>query len=266
MLSASEIASYHEEGLVIPRDFQLSPKEIDGLRSAVNHVIAANPDTPTDFLLNVHLDRLPPLRLTGHDAFSTLVTDDRILDMVEQLIGPDIINWATHLLCKQETTGREVPWHQDAQYWPIRPLRTCTVWVAIDRSSRANGALRYIPGSHKVGIYAHRTDNSPDLTLHQIIDDPMFEEEKARYVELEPGQISLHDVHLLHGSEANQSRDRRAGFVIRYMPSTAVLRRDLDMSEVSKLDWTEMPLLLVRGQNRQADNDLEIGHRSGSVG
>jgi ectoine hydroxylase-related dioxygenase (phytanoyl-CoA dioxygenase family) len=93
----------------------------------------------------------------------------------------------------------------------------------------------------------------------------MFEEEKARYVELEPGQISLHDVHLLHGSEANQSSDRRAGFVIRYMPSTAVLRRDLDMSEVSKLDWTEMPLLLVRGQNRQADNDLEIGHRSGSV-
>jgi ectoine hydroxylase-related dioxygenase (phytanoyl-CoA dioxygenase family) len=185
--------------------------------------------------------------------------------MVEQLIGPDIINWATHLLCKQETTGREVPWHQDGQYWPIRPLRTCTVWVAIDRSSRANGALRYIPGSHKAGIYAHRTDNSPDLTLHQVIDDPMFEEEKARYVELEPGQISLHDVHLLHGSEANQSSDRRAGFVIRYMPSTAVLRRDLDMSEVSKLDWTEMPLLLVRGQNRQADNDLEIGHRSGSV-
>ncbi len=140
------------------------------------------------------------------------------------------------------------------------------MWVAIDRTTRANGALRYIPGSHKVGIYSHSTDNSPDLTLHQVIDDPRFEEDKARYAELEPGQISLHDVHLLHGSAANQSGDRRAGFAIRYMPSTSVLRRDLDMSRISKLDWTQIPLLLVRGQNRHADNDLEIGHRSGSVG
>ena len=98
------------------------------------------------------------------------------------------------------------------------------------RTTKANGALRYIPGSHKVGIYSHRTDNNPNLTLHQVIDDPRFEEGKARYAELEPGQISLHDVHLLHGSAANQSGDRRAGFSIRYMPSTSVLRRDLDMS------------------------------------
>ncbi|MDP7192114.1 MAG: phytanoyl-CoA dioxygenase family protein [Arenicellales bacterium] len=266
MLTTSEIESYREDGLVIPRNFRLSETELECLRGAVDSVISTNPDTPTDFLFNVHLDQAPPLRLVGHSAFSTLATDDKILDMVEQLIGPDIINWATHLFCKQATTGRAVPWHQDGQYWPIRPLRTCTAWVAIDRTTRANGALRYIPGSHKAGIYSHRTDNSPDLTLHQVIDDPRFEEDKARYAELEPGQISLHDVHLLHGSAANQSGDRRAGFAIRYMPSTSVLRRDLDMSPISKLDWTQIPLLLVRGQNRHADNDLEIGHRSGSVG
>jgi len=266
MLTTSEIESYREDGFVIPRHFRLSETELERLRDAVDSVISTNPDTPTDFLFNVHLDRLPPLRLVGHSAFSTLVTDDNILDMVEQLIGPDIINWATHLFCKQATTGRAVPWHQDGQYWPIRPLRTCTVWVAIDQTTKANGALRYIPGSHKVGIYSHRTDNSPDLTLHQVIDDPRFEEGKARYAELEPGQISLHDVHLLHGSAANQSGDRRAGFSIRYMPSTSVLRRDLDMSGISKLDWAQIPLTLVRGQNRHADNDLEIGHRSGTVG
>lgn len=266
MLSASEISSYREDGLVIPRDFQLSPEEVEDLRNAVNSVVVANPDTPTDFLLNVHLDRLPPLRLTGHDAFGTLVTDDRILDMVEQLIGPDIIVWATHLFCKQATSGREVPWHQDGHYWPIRPLRTCTVWVAIDKTTRANGALRYIPGSHKTETFSHRTDNSPHLTLNQVIDDPKFDEAKARHVELEPGQISLHDVHLLHGSAANLSGDRRAGFAMRYMPSTSVLRRDLDMSKTSQLDWTEIPLSLVRGTNRHPENDLVIGHRRSSAG
>ena len=104
-----------------------------------------------------------------------------------------------------------------------------------------------------------------DLTLHQVIDDPRFDENEALYAELEPGQISLHDVHLLHGSAANQSGDRRAGFSIRYMPSTSVLRRDLDMSQISKLDWSQIPLTLVRGKNRHAENDLEIGHRSDSV-
>ncbi|MEC8889791.1 MAG: hypothetical protein VYD76_10590, partial [Pseudomonadota bacterium] len=59
---------------------------------------------------------------------------------------------------------------------------------------------------------------------------------------------------------------RRAGFSIRYMPSTSVLRRDLDMSGISKLDWAQIPLTLVRGQNRHAGNDLEIGHRSGTAG
>ena len=266
MLTTSEIERYHEEGLIIPHGFRLSAHELKCLRDVVDSVTTNNPDTPTDFLFNVHLDRALPLQLVGHRAFGTLVTHNKILDMVEQLIGPDIINWATHLFCKQATTGRAVPWHQDGQYWPIRPLRTCTVWVAIDQTTQANGALRYIPGSHKVGIYSHRTDNSPNLALHQVIDDPRFEENKARYVELEPGQISLHDVHLLHGSAENQSGDRRAGFAIRYMPSTSVLRRDLDMTQVSKLDWTQIPLTLVRGRNRHPGNDLEIGHRSSSVG
>ena len=99
MLTTSEIESYREDGFVIPRHFRLSETELERLRDAVDSVISTNPDTPTDFLFNVHLDRLPPLRLVGHSAFSTLVTDDNILDMVEQLIGPDIINWATHLFC-----------------------------------------------------------------------------------------------------------------------------------------------------------------------
>ena len=76
MLTASEIASYHEEGLIIPRDFQLPATELEGLRDAVDRVTRDNPDTPTDFLFNVHLDQAPPLRLVGQSAFSTLATDD----------------------------------------------------------------------------------------------------------------------------------------------------------------------------------------------
>ena len=116
MLTTSEIELYHEKGLIIPRDFRLPATEVECLRSAVDSVATNNPDTPTDFLFNVHLDQAPPLRLVGHSAFSTLVTDDKILDMVEQLIGPDIINWATHLFASRR--------QQDVLYRGIRTAST----------------------------------------------------------------------------------------------------------------------------------------------
>ena len=84
-----------------------------------------------------------------------LVANPGILDMVEQLIDPDIILWTTHLFCKQPTNGREVPWHQDRHYWPIRPLATCTAWAAMDDSAIDNGTLRCIPGSYAMGIFEH---------------------------------------------------------------------------------------------------------------
>lgn len=260
MLTAEEIAAYRRDGLVVPRGFRLSEAEVDRLRAAVDAVVAANPDVPPDQLVNVHLDGAPPFRLRADPAFDALARDPRILDMVAQLIGPDIILWTTHLFCKPAAVGREVPWHQDGHYWPIRPLATCTAWVALDASGADNGALRYIPGSHRAGSYEHRTDMSPNLALHQVIDDVRFDETAARTVVLQPGQLSLHDVHLLHGSAANVSGRRRAGLAIRYMPSTSALRRDLDMSATSRLDWTTIPLALVRGENRNPENDLVVGH------
>jgi len=259
MLTDAEIATYHQDGLVIPDGFRLSDSQVEGLRDAVDRVVAANPDTPSDGLINVHLDKAPPFGLNGDAAFSDLVHDPGLLDMVEQLIGPDIILWTTHLFCKEAAKGREVPWHQDGHYWPIRPLATCTAWVALDRTGVDNGALRYIPGSHKVGHYSHRTDLDPGLALHQVIDDQRFDESTARYVELEPGQLSLHDVHLMHGSASNTSGRRRAGLAIRYMPATSVFHRDLDMSATSRLDWKTIPIELMRGENRRPENDLAAG-------
>ena len=66
MLTTSEIESYSEDGLVIPRNFRLSETELECLRGAVDSVISTNPDTPPDFLFNVHLDQASPLRLVGH--------------------------------------------------------------------------------------------------------------------------------------------------------------------------------------------------------
>jgi hypothetical protein len=262
MLSVHELQTYRDDGLVIPKDYRVPAQLLERLRDAVEAVIASNPDTPQDQLFNLHLDRAPPFLNRGDSAFTDLVHNRALLDMVEQIIGLDIILWATQLFCKQAIVGREVPWHQDSRYWAVRPLQTCTAWVAFDESNRTNGALKFIPGSHMRGLYSHRTDDSPDLALHQVLDDERFDESQAQIVELVPGQVSLHHADLVHGSAPNVSGQRRAGLSIRYMPATSAIDRSLDMSAVSRLDWAVLPLVLVRGENQNRANKNHLSTRS----
>jgi ectoine hydroxylase-related dioxygenase (phytanoyl-CoA dioxygenase family) len=72
-----------------------------------------------------------------------------LLDMIEQIIGLDIILWGSGIFYKRELAGPATPWHRDSVYTPIRPLATTTVWIAVFDSVVANGCLRVIPGSHR---------------------------------------------------------------------------------------------------------------------
>ena len=117
--------------------------------------------------------------------------------------------------------GREVPWHQDGEYWPIRPRATCSVWIALDPATPENGCMRYLPGSHAAGsAYPHRDAMRPDRVLGQEIEPASFDAAPARDDVLDAGQFSLHDIFLVHGSAHNRSAQRRAGFVVRYMPAS----------------------------------------------
>ena len=149
--------------------------------------------------------KLPPLRVgIGGPVGSGKTT------LVEQLIGPDIVLWGCHVFCKPAQEGFETPWHQDGHYWPIRPLATCTVWVALEPSTRANGCLRVIPGSHAgKHLHPHLHEDRNDLTLNQRMQDGSFDEDDAVDLELQPGQMSMHDVYMIHGAKANVSGQRR---------------------------------------------------------
>ncbi|MEE2688894.1 MAG: phytanoyl-CoA dioxygenase family protein [Pseudomonadota bacterium] len=176
------------------------------------------------------------------------------------LVGnPDVILWLTHLFCKLPRTAREVPWHQDGQYWLIWSWATRTVWIAIDKVDRNNGAMRVIPGSQSSREWRHHEEAGGHLTLNQAISNDQLSGKNVRYIELEPGQCSLHDFGIVHGSAANISGRIRAGLAIRYMPATSGLHRDCDLP-VAKFDWSTLPIDLVRGENRNPVNDLGIGH------
>lgn len=147
-----------------------------------------------------------------------LCTAPAILDYVEDIVGPDIICWASHFFCKLPHDPKAVPWHQDAAYWHMSPARTVTVWLAIDDADAANSAMQFIPGTHRDGPLKWRDASRPAVLAKEIVDVEKLG--KPVYDELKAGEFSLHADMLAHGSEPNASARRRCGLTLRYCPPT----------------------------------------------
>jgi chlorinating enzyme len=158
----------------------------------------------------------PHLYLTW---LNDLIRDPRILDAVEDVLGPDLLCWSTSFFIKEASDPGFVSWHQDATYWGLSSPDVMTVWLAFTPANLLNGCMKFMPGSHR-GQLEHRDtfDKNNLLSRGQEI-AVNVDEAKGVAAILKPGQASLHHVLLAHGSEPNQSNDRRIGFAIRYVPT-----------------------------------------------
>lgn len=263
-LTDTEIARFHDEGLVIP-DYRIPDELLRRMRAEVDDLIARHPDVRPEMLSGAHNPWGQSAKIVGSQAWLEFCRFPEIVDMVEQLIGPDIILCGSQLFCKPAGHGMAVPWHQDGQYWPIDPLATVTVRIGIEDSLPENGCMRYLPGSHKNrDVVAHELVEASNVAIRQQIAD--IDESLARDDVLHAGQISIHDVYLIHGSGENRSARRRSDYAIRYMPATSRYVRDPSFpanayaAEKSQLmNYTQRPLWLLRGIDR-AGNDFAIGH------
>ena len=148
-----------------------------------------------------------------------LVGDDRLLDIAQLFIGPDIALFASHYISKPPYTGQPVLWHQDAAFWPLEPMRVVTLWLAIDHSTPENGCVRLVPGSHRGDIAAMRANTAVDNVLGEEIADEV-DESAAVDIVLAPGDVEVHHPNIVHGSNANTSPSRRCGLTIRYIPTS----------------------------------------------
>lgn len=264
-LSAAEIRQYHDEGWLVPRH-RLAPDHLQRMQQALQTLLERNPGVRPEKLVSAHIEGDNGEGVNGVSAFLALAQDPDIVDLVADVIGDDVILWGCHVFCKPAAEGYETPWHQDGHYWPIRPLATCTVWVALEPSTVANGCLRVIPGSHREQrLHEHLHEEATDLTLNQRLADDTFDPAQAVDIELEPGQMSMHDVYMIHGASANRSTQRRTGVALRYMPATSVFDRSLrpvDGKSGVPVDFSRRPLWLLRGVDRSGRNDLHTGHRT----
>jgi hypothetical protein len=164
-----------------------------------------------------------PLRHKTHLLFpwlNDLVRDSRILDAVEDLFGGNLLCWTTNFFIKEANDPAFVSWHQDSTYWGLSAPDVVTAWVALSESNEANGAMQVMPGTHLMDQIPHKDTFSENnlLTRGQEVAVDV-DASKAVSIELEPGEMSLHHVRIIHGSPPNASAGRRIGFAIRYIPT-----------------------------------------------
>ena len=252
MLSQTEISQYHNNGYVTP-DYRLPDSILSDIRKSHDNLVDRHPEF-SDYC---------PALLAFDTSFLDVARHPDLLEMVTQLIGEDIALWNSSFFAKPAKIGTKTPWHQDGEYWPITPLATCTVWIAIDESMPENGCLQVIPGSHlKQQLATHQENRADGLALPLELVPSVFDESEAVDIILKPGQISLHDVYLYHGSEANRSEHPRRGMTLRYMPTTSVYRHDQSQNILGdgRLDLSQRTIYQMRGVDRSGNNDFSQKH------
>ena len=193
-------------------------------RAVVDAELVAEASRHIDWLM----EKNPGLRpeqlghtLVQHDPFWVrLISDDRLLDIAEQFVGARIALFASHYISKPPYDGQAVLWHQDGSYWPLEPMQVVTFWLAIDDSLPENGCMRVIPGSQTVALQEMRARTDVSNVLNSEIDPLLVDESRAVDLVLKPGDVSVHQPNIIHGSNANHSPLRRAGLTIRYIPTS----------------------------------------------
>ncbi len=168
-----------------------------------------------------------------------MATHPKVLDVVEALIGPDILLYDVTYIIKEPHTDAHVSWHQDLTFWGLSDDAQVSMWLALSPATQASGCMRMIPGSHAGGVAEHDTKPDENNVLLQGQTVLGVDEAHAVMCPLEPGEASFHHGWVLHASMPNLSDDRRIGLNVQFVaPHVRQTKHDLDSA------------MLVRGEDR----------------
>jgi ectoine hydroxylase-related dioxygenase (phytanoyl-CoA dioxygenase family) len=168
-----------------------------------------------------------------------LATDPRLLDVVESLIGPDILLFDVTYIVKEPRSPSHVSWHQDLTYWGFSGDEQVSAWLALTPATEVSGCMHMVPGSHLGGRLNHEDTEDGNNVLHRGQTVRGVAEDRAVPCPLAPGEASFHHGWTLHASMPNRSDERRIGLNVQYI--TPGMRQTVNPYETA---------LLVRGEDR----------------
>jgi hypothetical protein len=202
---------YERDGFVFPLSI-LSEREARVLRDDMESAELELQGEPEKLaLLRAYPDRLLP-------SYDQVIRHPKLLDAARQILGPDLMVWSAGIFSKDANSPHIVSWHQDLTYWDLDDAEEVTCWLALSAATKKSGCMQFIPGSHKLNAVPH-TDTFSEANLLTRGQEIAVEvnQDDAEYVELQPGQASMHHGHLFHASDPNKSDDRRLASAIRYI-------------------------------------------------
>ena len=236
-LNAGQIERYQAEGYLAPVP-ALSPAEAAAARANLDSLLQR-----TGGMADPATRHKPHLQWKW---VSDLVRHPRVLDAVESILGPNLLIWRSVFFVKHAHDPHYIAWHQDSAYWGLSTEDEVTAWIALTESTVENGCLQVVPGSHLRPEIPHALQFAENNLLVRgqkaLVDIP---EGQARRLELRPGEMSLHHVRMLHGSEGNASGGARVGLAVRYIAT-----------HVRQRGWRNSATL-VRGEDAFGNFDLE---------
>lgn len=229
VLNETEVASYRRNGYHFPIN-ALSASEVATFRKKLEDYEAESGGPIKG-----------EVRHRSHVLFAwidEMIRHPKILDAVEDVLGPDILCWNTSFFIKEAHDPGFVSWHQDATYWGLSSADVATAWIAMSPANKVSGCMKFIAGTHLKQVDHADTFNKDNLLTRGQEIAVEVNEADAVHAELKPGQASLHHVLLFHGSEPNRSDERRIGLAVRYIPTHL-------KQAVGARDWAT----LVRGKD-----------------
>ena len=222
------LAAYHRDGfasgieILSPEEGRRHREHLETAERALGHSL--------HYLNKVHTVLRSPFELATHPM---------LLDIAEQILGPDILLYNVTYIIKEASTPSFVSWHQDLTYWGFDGDDQVSAWLALSPATVESGCMKMLPGSHLEGERPQETGEDPNNVLLQAQTIMGVDDRSARMCSLEPGQASLHHGWTVHSSGPNEGSDRRIGLNVQYIaPSMRQLKTPGDSA------------MLVRGNDR----------------
>ena len=209
-LSDRQVEKFHNDGFLSPINV-FSINEASELKDKLEDAEKIWPEAfSASARNNAHLN---------FEFLDSIVHNKNLLDAVEDILGPNILAYASTLFIKEPRDPGFVSWHQDGKYMGLSENIGITAWVALSEANGESGCMSMIPGSHEK-ILAHKDTFGKDNILTRGQEVQNVDAGKAVETPLRPGQASFHCPTVIHGSQPNRSEHRRIGFAIQtYIPT-----------------------------------------------
>lgn len=223
-------ALYRRQGYIVVPSV-LDPLTVRRLRLHADWVRRRHAD--------LRAEHLYKKRLWDDPFWLSAASDPRLLDLAEDILGPDIALMSSSYFIKPPGKSLPVLWHQDGG-WKLEPMNMLSAWIALDDADERSGGLRVIPGSHEQSFRVHR--RTPDHANAVPVEiDGAVDASAAVSLELKAGGLVLFHPHLIHGSPPNLSPRPRRALAVRYIPTS------------TRVTWP-WDAYLLRGKARRSVN------------